>query len=183
MIVHLLLLTAFVLLVQLRVDGLLFQSYRKSNRCVTKWDVSMSPEPRGLRSRISALTIRVGRNIPSWLFRRNRSPPYKLLGTDLPLWVFQEGQPAWIREIALKPPSWMLADDIPVIITNSYKTESPPLWMLNMEKLPAWFNEVEVLPNWLLTLGEEAPPAWMLRDTIPAWLKTDVIPFADKSKI
>ena len=50
---------------------------------------------------------------------------------DIPDWVVDEAS-----EKTFQPPAWMLQDEIPHIITASYGSEGPPLWLLNLDKLP-----------------------------------------------
>lgn len=110
------------------------------------------------------------KTLPKWLISRNMSPPYWLLSDDLPAWFFAGGPPKWLSEKGFKPPVWILQDEIPPIITASYGSEGPPLWILNMDKLPHWFNEVDILPYWLLDFRDVCPPKWALNDSIPDWL-------------
>jgi hypothetical protein len=72
--------------------------------------------------------------LPKWLLSRDQFPPYWLLSDDLPPWFLAEGPPKWLFEKGFNPPAWLRQDEIPRIITASYGSEGPPLWLLNMDR-------------------------------------------------
>ena len=55
-------------------------------------------------------------------------------------WLKEHEIPDWVDFMAFEkefqPPAWMLQDEIPDIVTESFGSKGPPLWLLNLDKFP-----------------------------------------------
>jgi hypothetical protein len=121
--------------------------------CLPTHSISTSADTENLKS------YPYDQTLPKWLLLNQ--PPNWLLSDTLPPWFHTEGTPKWLSDEGFNPPAWMREDEIPHVITNSYGSEGPPLWLLNMEYLPEVDNILHTYINVSIDKKEGMEPIYI----------------------